>query len=143
MWFKQERGMLTRLIYASEPDVTLSPDAVESILQHARVANLRNNLTGMLIFDATAFLQVLESRREEVSRLYGRIAQDPRHRRVVLLEVAPIDERRFGRWTMGFAPATVARSELYLRFGGEPRFNPFPMTAPAALGLLQAMAAPA
>jgi Sensors of blue-light using FAD len=135
--------MLTRLIYASEPDGALSPDSVESILQHARVANLRSSLTGMLIFDATAFLQVLEGRREEVSRTYARICQDPRHRRVVLLEVAAIDERRFGRWAMGFAPATAARSEIYLRFGGEPRFNPFAMTAPAALALLQALAEPA
>jgi hypothetical protein len=135
--------MLIRLIYASEPDAALSLDSVESILKHARAANMRNNLTGMLIFDAAAFLQVLEGRREDVSRVYGRISQDPRHRRLELLEVASIDERHFGRWTMGFAPATVARSELYLRFGAEPRFNPYTMTAPAALGLLMAMASPA
>ncbi len=56
------------------------------------------------------------------------------------IESTPIDERRFGRWAMGFAPATVARSELYLQFGAEPRFNPFALTARAALALLQAMA---
>jgi hypothetical protein len=133
--------MLTRLIYASEPDAALSLDAVQSILEHARAANQRNNLTGMLAFDAAGFLQVLEGSREVVSRVYGRIAQDTRHRRLVLLEVAAIDERQFGRWTMGFAPATVARSELYLRFGVEPRFDPFRMTAPAALALLSALAA--
>lgn len=133
--------MLTRLIYASEPDAALSPDTVQSILEHARVANLRHNLTGMLTFDANGFLQVLEGRRDVVSRVYGRIAQDTRHRSLLLLEVTPIDERSFGRWTMGFAPATAARGELYLRFGVEPRFDPFRMTAAGALGLLSAMAA--
>jgi hypothetical protein len=135
--------MLTRLIYASEPDAALSNDTVQSILVHARAANLRNNLTGMLAFDANGFLQVLEGSRDVVSRVYGRIAQDTRHRNLLLLEVAPIDERQFGRWTMGFTPATVARSELYLRFSVEPRFNPFTMTAPAALALLAALAASA
>jgi hypothetical protein len=138
-----EHHMLTRLIYASEPEAALSLDSVESILKHARAANLRNNLTGMLAFDAAGFLQVLEGTREVVSLVYGRIAKDPRHRRLVLLEVTAVDERRFGRWTMGFAPATAARGELYLQFGAEPRFSPFAMTAPAALALLQAMATPA
>ena len=133
--------MLTRLIYASEPDAALSLDAVQSILTHARAANLRNNLTGLLAFDATGFLQVIEGQREVVSRLYGRIAQDSRHRRLVLLQVAAIDERQFGRWAMGFTPANAARNELYLRFGNEPRFDPFTMTAPGALGLLSALAA--
>lgn len=135
--------MLTRLIYASEPDAGLSPDAIQSIVEHARAANLRDNLTGMLAFNASGFLQVLEGRREAVSRVYGRIAQDTRHRRLVLLEVAAVDERCFGRWTMGFAPATASHNELYLRFGAEPRFDPFSMTAPAALALLSALATPA
>lgn len=133
--------MLTRLIYASEPDAALTPDAVKSIVDQARAANQRYNLTGMLAFDADGFLQVLEGDRGVVSRLYGRIAQDRRHRRLVLLEVAAVDERLFGRWTMAFAPATAAHSELYLRFGSEPHFRPYAMTAPAALGLLSALSA--
>jgi Sensors of blue-light using FAD len=55
-----ESRMLKRLIYASEPEATLPLDAVQSILTHARAANLRNNLTGLLAFDAAGFLQVLE-----------------------------------------------------------------------------------
>jgi hypothetical protein len=76
-----------------------------------------------------------------VSRVYGQIAKDPRHRRLVLLQAEAIDERHFGRRAMGFPPAQAAQNELYLRFGNKPRFDPFTMTAPAALGLLSALAA--
>lgn len=133
--------MLTRLIYASEPSEPLSPAAVQAIVDHARGANARSQLTGMLVFDSRAFLQVLEGRREAVSHTFCRIAADSRHQRVLLLEVVPIDERLFAGWAMGFAAADAQGREQFLRFGGSGSFEPYTMTAAAALGLLRALAA--
>lgn len=131
--------MLTRLIYASEPTEALAPATVQHIVDRARSNNDRLHLSGMLAFDSRHFLQVLEGPRADLSALYGRIAADPRHRRIELLEVAPVHERRFARWSMGFAAADAAHGELFLRFGGSPRFDPYSMSAAAALGLLAAM----
>jgi len=50
--------------------------------------------------------------------------------------------RSAGRLVVQRCPGAAARCELYLQFGAEPRFDPFAMTAPAALALLQAMATP-
>ncbi len=74
--------MLTRLIYASEITTPLTSSAVQEIVDKARAANQRRQLTGMLAFDSRSFLQVLEGRREAVSQLFCQIAADPRHQRV-------------------------------------------------------------
>lgn len=131
--------MLTRLIYASEPTEALAPAIVQDIVTRARHNNHRLHLSGMLVFDSRCFLQVLEGERATLSALYHRIAADTRHRRIELMEVVPVHERCFGRWTMGFAAADAAHAELFLRFGGSPQFDPYAMTAASALGLLQAM----
>lgn len=131
--------MLTRLIYASEPAAALTPATVQDIVTRACANNQRLHLSGLLAFDSHSFLQVLEGERAALSALYGRIAADPRHRRLELMEVVPVHERRFGRWTMGFAAADATHAELFLRFGGSPRFDPYAMTAASALGLLEAM----
>jgi len=135
----KEDAMLTRLIYASEAIVPLTPDSVQTIVTHARQANTRRHLTGMLVFDHRAFLQVLEGQREVVSEVYGHIAADKRHRRLVLMDVLTVDERSFADWGMGFAPADALGKEQFLRFGGSDIFDPHSMTAAAGLGLLRAL----
>ena len=134
-------NMLTRLIYASESTAVFTPDSVQSIVDHARAANGRRQLTGMLLFDRNCFLQALEGHGDAVSEAFCRIAPDPRHRRVVLLDVPPVDERLFGDWTMGFAAVDARGRDMFLRFGGSDQFNPHAMTAASALGLLRALAA--
>jgi len=133
--------MLTRLIYASTSTDPLTPAGVQAIVDHARTANERRRLTGMLVFDHNCFLQALEGRREAVSEAFCRIAADTRHRRIVLLEVQPIEERLFAHWTMGFAAADARGRESFLRFGGSDQFEPHLLSAASALGLLRALAA--
>ncbi|MEY3253823.1 MAG: Blue light- and temperature-regulated antirepressor YcgF, partial [Pseudomonadota bacterium] len=121
------------------PTDALTPAAVQHIVDRARSNNLRLHLSGLLAFDSRYFLQVLEGERAGLSALFGRISADPRHRRVELLEMTAVHERRFAQWSMGFAPADAAHGELFLRFGGSPRFDPYALTAAGALGLLEAM----
>lgn len=134
--------MLSRLIYASVPRQALTPESVQAIVDHARVANPRRQLSGMLVFDSQAFLQVLEGRREAVTETFCRIGRDTRHERVVLIEMVAVDERLFARWSMGFAAAHAVGREQFQRFGGGDSFDPHAMTAASALGLLRALAGP-
>ena len=82
---------------------------------------------------------MLEGDRQAVNQVFGRIAADPQHRRIKLLEVAATDEHRFARWGMAFAAADAPRRELFLRPGTEPNFNTHTMTPPAAFALLSAL----
>ena len=133
--------MLTRLIYASEVTEPLAGNTIEEIVEQARARNVRDHVTGMLAFDHKSFLQVLEGRRELVSDLFCRIARDPRHHRIQLLESTAVDERLFGHWAMGFAAADAFGRETFLRFSNSDRFEPSTLGARAALGLLSALAA--
>jgi hypothetical protein len=131
--------MLTRLIYASESSQALTPTAVQQLVESASRANKRRQLTGVLAFDQRAFLQCLEGSREDVSELFCRIAADPRHQRIVLLESKPVHERQFSKWGMGYAAADAAGRGLFLRFGTSATFDPHTMSADSALGLLNAL----
>lgn len=128
--------MLSRLIYVSECTDVFKAHEVDALLESARRHNTRHDLTGMLAFDSRYFLQVLEGDREALSALYGRLVTDPRHRRVVILGVEPIERRRFADWAMAFAPADTRRKSLYLRHGPSSRFEPYPMQPQAALDLM-------
>jgi hypothetical protein len=132
--------MLIRLIYASEITIPLTASAVQEIVDKARKANQRRQLTGMLTFDSRSFLQVLEGSREVVSDVFCRIAADPRHQRVQILESVSVDERQFASWSMGFAAADAPGHETFLRFSGSDQFEPSLMTARGALGVLRALA---
>ena len=77
--------MLVRLMYASRAAEGLKPDAVGAILKKSTANNPAQGVTGVLCFSGKVFLQVLEGGRSQVSQLYNRIAQDPRHTDVVLL----------------------------------------------------------
>lgn len=130
--------MLTRLIYASEATDAFGPGDLEALLAAARRGNAQRALTGLLVFDRRAFLQVLEGEGEQLSEVFCRIAADPRHRRVLVIEARAIDERLFADWTMGFAAADAAGAALFLRFAGSARFDPHGLSAASALGLLRA-----
>jgi hypothetical protein len=138
--FNKAPAMLTRLIYASETTTPLAAGTVQEIVDKAREANQRRHLTGMLAFDSRSFLQVLEGPRDMVSEVFCKIAADPRHQRVQLLESVPVDERQFATWSMGFAAADAQGHETFLRYSSGDRFEPLLMTARGALGILRALA---
>lgn len=93
---------LFELAYVSRAVERLDQSALEAILRTARTANAKANVTGMLLYRSTAFLQVLEGPEAAVRALYERIRADRRHFRVRTLIERPLDERRFPEWSMGF-----------------------------------------
>jgi hypothetical protein len=132
--------MLARLIYVSEAADALNLPAVEAILQQARQKNRLRDISGMLLFDAKAFLQVIEGDPQKLTDLYGRIAQDTRHWRLKLIEFTAIAERRFGAWAMDFAGGGSSNREVFLRYSSGSSFLPYELSAGSALAILTALA---
>ena len=95
--------MLVRLLYASRAAESVHADTLHAILKVSKEHNHAVGVTGVLCHCATSkiFMQVLEGGRGPVSALYNRIAQDPRHRDIVLLSYEEIAERSFSGWSMG------------------------------------------
>lgn len=57
-------------------------------------------VTGVLIFEGSFFVQVLEGERDTLQRLSARIKADPRHSEFTVLADRPVDARQYGDWAM-------------------------------------------
>jgi hypothetical protein len=95
--------LLIQLIYVSEVSSDFREHDIPELLKTIRPANAKLQITGMLFFLRTAFLQVLEGEARSVDRTYARVLLDKRHSRVMTISRDPIEERSFPNWTMDFA----------------------------------------
>jgi hypothetical protein len=91
-----------RLVYRSH---SLVPQpgrnaALAEIFKTARSHNKRAGITGALLITDHWFVQALEGEESAVRDLYARIADDPRHEQVTLIESGSVGVRVFPRWAM-------------------------------------------
>ncbi len=95
---------LKRILYRSYTALDGSEQEVETelnkILESSRRNNLRDGLTGALLYTAESFTQVIEGPGAELEATFERICCDLRHRRVQLLEITEVGERLFEGWSM-------------------------------------------
>jgi hypothetical protein len=120
--------MLFRLAYYSTNLIKKSASPRQSelrkIILSAGSNNRERGITGGLMFNRDYFGQVLEGDRASVSDLFCRIAKDPRHRSVVIVEASAVEKRRFDRWAMGLAEKTETAERVNSKFGLEQGFDP-------------------
>lgn len=125
--------MLFRLAYYSTNNLkkTTHPQKSElkKIITAARTTNRVAGITGGLMFNRSYFAQVLEGDRTAVSDLFCRIAKDPRHSSIVIIEAGPVGHRLFDRWAMGLAEKTGIADMLNAKFGHSDGFDPTKMKA--------------
>ena len=111
--------MLFHLGYVSTETHALSSDELLGLLEVAREANEKADLTGLLLHREHSFFQVLEGEEQVVRDLFARISKDDRHQRVELLFEGPVEAREFEDWRMGFVQldeVDVARLPGFSRF---------------------------
>ncbi|HBX56873.1 BLUF domain-containing protein [Pseudomonas sp. UBA2684] len=128
--------MLVRLTYASRASHSVSAELIREILDSSQRNNPAHGLTGILCCNADVFLQALEGPRAAVNALYNRLAEDTRHKDLTILAYEEINARHYGNWSMGWAGAKLANRELFLKYSGSDRFDPFSMNAAQVGNLL-------
>jgi Sensors of blue-light using FAD len=89
------------LIYLSKAADNFDPETLDEIAKIASINNKPLNITGMLLYSGTHFLQVLEGRDELLKFILKRIERDDRHVDLEIILDAPIESRSFGDWYMG------------------------------------------
>ena len=86
---------LSRLVYYSTNTLRSRGTALQSdlklILTSAISHNTADGVTGGLVFNRSYFMQVLEGESATVEETFARISEDPRHRKIVLVETKPVD----------------------------------------------------
>ena len=135
--------MLVRLMYASRATETVRPEVLNAILKKSTQNNPTAGITGVLCFSGSVFLQVLEGGRSQVSRLYNRIAADPRHSEVVLLSYEDITERCFASWAMGQVNMARLNPAMLLKYSEAAVLDPYAVSGKVSLALLNELVATA
>ena len=135
--------MLVRLMYASRALEPVRPETLNAILKKSTQNNPVSGVTGVLCFSGDIFLQVLEGGRLPVSKLYNRIAQDPRHTDVVLLSYDEIDERSFAGWSMGQVNMGRLNPALLLKYSEAAVLDPYAVSGKVSIALFNELVATA
>lgn len=93
---------MIQLMYTSKATVPGTPETLRAMLEVSRDRNSEVGITGLLIYAQDSFLQLLEGGAADVDQTFRRIADDPRHSDIRLLERQAVRHRGFGEWSMGF-----------------------------------------
>ena len=101
-----------QIFYVSRATDPFDSGAIGSLLQDSRRNNESSRITGCLLFSGRCFAQVLEGERSAVLALARRIARDPRHTDVRVLNEGGRAEREYSGWTMGYLHDVSVEDDL-------------------------------
>lgn len=87
--------------YFSSASQPIDDDGLKAILLESQRNNHDQGVTGLLCHHEGSFLQFLEGEEPAVLRTFDRIGRDRRHKGVLEICRRAIDDRAFGRWSMG------------------------------------------
>ncbi len=93
---------LIHIVYLSYSEKKLSESELNGFLATIRRKNEIQNITGLLLYNDEAFIQVIEGNREKIHQIFDLISKDSRHSNIVKLLEEPITKRAFPGWSMGF-----------------------------------------
>jgi hypothetical protein len=91
---------LISLMYASRSTETFQEHEIPDLLQQIRIANAKQQITGMLLYISGSFLQVLEGPPDLVDAVFSKLHTDKRHTQLRLIARDSLPERAFEGWTM-------------------------------------------
>jgi hypothetical protein len=93
--------MLSQLVYVSNRKPICTEQEIEKILASGKKNNPALNITGILLYSDTKFIQLVEGEYKVINALYDKIKTDPRHDQARLISMGPIQEKSFPSWHMG------------------------------------------
>jgi hypothetical protein len=94
---------LKSLAYTSFARLDLTADDLAAIHRTARDINALEGVTGLLIYNGTHFLQIVEGAEDAIEGLVERLRRDPRHSGLEVRDERRIEERDFPGWSMELA----------------------------------------
>ena len=111
------------ILYVSVADPDLGTDAIHGIVSHSQRRNLADGITGIMLYNGSNFLQLIEGKGAVIDACYARIQRDPRHSGVATLREEAITLREFPDWAMRYSliDQPVDATLASVRDAGAPR----------------------
>lgn len=91
---------LKALTYTSLARLDVTTDDLLAIQHVARLRNALDGISGLLIFNGTHFLQVIEGMPDAIDDLVGRLRADTRHHGLEIRDERLVEDRSFPDWSM-------------------------------------------
>jgi len=91
---------LKTLTYTSRARLDLTDGDLDAIHETARHLNALDGVTGLLLFDGSRFLQIIEGAESAIDNLVARLRRDPRHSAFEVRDERFVDRRSFADWSM-------------------------------------------
>jgi hypothetical protein len=91
---------LRSLAYTSLARLDLDENDLARIRESARHLNALDGITGLLVFNGSRFLQVVEGSPEAIDDLLVRLGSDDRHSAIEIRDDRAVDRRSFPDWSM-------------------------------------------
>lgn len=102
--------MLSQLVYVSTRKPNCTAEEIEKILDSCKKNNPALNITGVLLYSDTKFIQLVEGDAKGIMDLYDKIKKDNRHSNAMMISYNPISEKSFPSWHM--AKRNITKSDL-------------------------------
>jgi len=126
---------LKSLTYTSLARLDLDSADLEAIHRTAREFNALDGVTGLLIYNGTHFLQIIEGAGPAIDDLLDRLRRDPRHSAVQVRDERTVEQRSFPDWSMELVRVSAGYFEAKEALRGQ-----IPATVPEEVsGLLYRM----
>jgi hypothetical protein len=99
---------LYHLIYTSTPGKLMADAELKILLNVSRQANIRFEVTGILVCLPDSYIQLIEGPKQHIEQLFKNIQRDTRHFRVTTLFEGPIKQRFYPGWAMAYKKQNAA-----------------------------------
>ena len=93
--------MLSQLVYVSNRKSNCTREEIDHILASCEKNNPSLNVTGILLYSDSKFIQLVECEARTLMNLYDKIKMDERHSNPMMISYGPIKEKSFLSWHMG------------------------------------------
>lgn len=93
---------LFRIVYVSTAVPGLTDRDIENLLNVSQSNNDERFITGYLVHNGQAFMQLIEGPYNEVNEIFARILRDRRHTGVVRIQAEWTAARIFPNWSMNY-----------------------------------------
>lgn len=131
--------IIVRLTYISRYNDNNENGEVTRILAQAQENNMRNGITGALVFNHNCFLQSIEGARPVINELLRKLVKDDRHFALQVIECSEVDQRRWNKWTMKYLIPSDMNKEHALKFSAGTDFNPYLMSTAQIMMLMETL----
>jgi hypothetical protein len=111
--------MLSQLVYVSNRKTNCTSLEIENILESCKKNNPPLNITGVLLYSDTKFIQLVEGESKIIMELYDKIKLDSRHHKTTMISYGPIKEKAFPSWHMATKDIRGNTVEFKTNISGE------------------------